>query len=98
MISIKLLLSFIFVVRSNPGYIVPASGPQFEMKELMKRVPSKKLCPYCKVIKPERAVHCHICNKCVDRYEGHCMWIDNCVGRKNSNLYFMWIFYVWLDV
>ena len=56
------------------------------------------LCPYCKVIKPERAVHCHICNKCVDRYEGHCTWINNCVGRKNSNLYFMWIFYVWLDV
>ena len=61
-------------------------------------MPSKQLCPYCKVIKPERAEHCHVCNKCVDRFEGHCTWINNCVGRKNSNLYFMWIFYVWLDV
>lgn len=98
MISAKLLLSFLLVVRANPGYVEKEAGPDFEFKELLKKVPSKHLCPYCKVIKPERAEHCHICNKCVDRYEGHCTWLNNCVGRKNSNMYMVWIFYVWLEV
>jgi len=35
MISIKLILAFYFSVRSNPGYIEPATGPKFEMKALM---------------------------------------------------------------
>jgi len=98
MISIKLLMAFVFIVRSNPGYVEQGTGSQFEMMNLLKKVPSSQLCAYCKVIKPERAEHCHVCNRCVDRYEGHCTWINNCVGRKNSNMYMMFVFYVWLDV
>ena len=50
------------------------------------------------MIKTPRSKHCTISNRCVDRYEGYCVWINNCVGRGNSNAYMVFIFYVWLDV
>ena len=98
LISVKLAFSFWLAVRSNPGYIEPGEGKEFEFKELIKKVPTNKLCPECKVIKTRRSKHCTVCNRCVDRYEGHCVWLNNCIGRQNSNLYMVFIFYVWLDV
>ena len=65
--------------------------------DLVKKLPGDKLCPEYKVIKPPRAVHCQACNKCTDRYEAHCVWMNNCVGRGNSNYHMMFVFYVWLD-
>ena len=98
LISVKLLLAFIVGVRSNPGYVEKDERPEFEFKELMKQVPTSKLCPDCKIIRPPRARHCQICNKCTDRYETHCVWLNNCIGRTNANYYMIFIFYVWLDV
>jgi hypothetical protein len=99
LISVKLLLSFIFAVRSNPGYLEKGSGSEFNVPELMKKgVPSSQICMDCEVIKTDRSHHCHICNRCVDRWEGHCTWLNTCIGRGNSNMYMVWIFYVWLDV
>jgi hypothetical protein len=40
MISIKLIISFVVAVRSNPGYVEPDPRPEFEMKELLKKVPA----------------------------------------------------------
>jgi len=98
LIGVKLLASFIVGVKSNPGYLEKEEGKEFEYLNLLQTVPHDKLCHECKLIKTPRSVHCSICNRCVDRYEGHCVWLNNCVGRGNANTYFIWVFYVWLDV
>lgn len=67
------------------------------MINLIQVIPAEHLCPYCQVIKTPRSFHCHICNKCVDRYERHCVWTNNCVGRKNHSVFLVFMFYVWLD-
>ena len=46
------------------------------------------LCPDCEIIRTSRSRHCSICNKCVERFDHHCPWINNCVGTRNHG-YFM---------
>lgn len=86
----KLLLAWIYMTYKKPGYVTP----ELEWSKLIEKVPSKHLCFECKVIKPPRSHHCSICNKCVDRFEAHSVWTNNCVGRQNAGYYFAFIFYV----
>lgn len=55
----------------------------------MERVGPEAMCPYCEIVKTERTRHCVICNKCIERYDHHCPWINNCIGASNNNI-FLW--------
>lgn len=49
------------------------------------------LCPDCEVIRTSRSRHCSICNKCVERFDHHCPWVNNCVGIKNHHYFMMFL-------
>ena len=49
------------------------------------------LCPECMIIKTPRSRHCSVCNKCVERYDHHCPWINNCVGIRNHRPFMIFI-------
>lgn len=44
-------------------------------------------CPKCCSIKPERAHHCSVCQRCIRKMDHHCVWVNNCVGEGNQKYF-----------
>ena len=45
------------------------------------------MCADCEIIRTPRSRHCAICNRCVERYDHHCPWINNCIGINNHRAF-----------
>ncbi|SBS83584.1 palmitoyltransferase, putative (DHHC3) [Plasmodium ovale curtisi] len=39
-------------------------------------------CDICGYVEAQ-SKHCKVCNKCVSVFDHHCMWVNNCIGKKN---------------
>lgn len=82
-----LAVSFFIASMRDPGYL----RPSLPFLELLKKVHPVELCPECEVIRSHRSKHCGTCNRCVERFDHHCPWVNNCVGVNNHNPYLVFI-------
>ncbi|KAM4632259.1 palmitoyltransferase ZDHHC4 [Discoglossus pictus] len=48
-------------------------------------------CPSCQLLKPARSKHCGVCGFCVQRFDHHCVWINNCVGAFNIRYFLLYL-------
>lgn len=76
------LANFFFLItwQSDPGYLQKSKKVSF--LKLVEKFDPNMLCPTCEVICTSESRHCYICNRCVERFDHHCQWINNCVGVK----------------
>ena len=42
-----------------------------------------KFCLHCQIYKTKHAVHCDSCNSCVRVHNHHCVFVNNCIGKRN---------------
>ncbi|XP_012381062.2 palmitoyltransferase ZDHHC4 isoform X2 [Dasypus novemcinctus] len=78
---------------SNPGTVTKANEllllQVYGFDEVMFLKNTR--CPTCDLKKPARSKHCSVCNRCVHRFDHHCVWVNNCIGAWNARYFLIYL-------
>ncbi|XP_014259786.1 palmitoyltransferase akr1 isoform X2 [Cimex lectularius] len=97
--NILMWISWVVANRRNPGYIPQNSEcyyraiKQIPYYDKLKRreIVLSRLCHSCRCLRPLRAKHCRICNRCVAYFDHHCPFIHNCIGVRNRIWFLLFV-------
>lgn len=83
------VVMFLAVSMFDPGRL--RKKPDVQLIDLYEKYDAYQICPDCIVLRTPRSRHCQICKVCVQKFDHHCQWVNNCIGAHNL----LW-FYVFL--
>lgn len=95
LITLTFIMSVVlyaYSVCSNPGFIESKYNfIDLIDRAIRERIDLNNFCPYCEIVKTETYFHCQICRRCVENFDHHCPFIDNCLGYQNHFPFLMFL-------
>ncbi|XP_051488114.1 palmitoyltransferase ZDHHC4 isoform X2 [Apus apus] len=84
---------FLLCSRANPGIITKSNHASLVKIYAYDGVLFQKgiVCPTCNMEKPARSKHCSLCGRCVQRFDHHCVWLNNCIGAANAGYFCLYL-------
>lgn len=87
-----LLPTYIMSVFMDPGYLVKKYDYiKLIDKALENQVALDRFCSYDEVMKTATSFHCNTCGRCVEHFDHHCPFINNCLGYRNHKYFMIFI-------
>lgn len=86
--ALFMVFNLILAICRDPGYLKRETTT---FSELIEVFDATHICQDCLTIRTSRSRHCYVCNRCVERYDHHCPWINNCVGVNNHNSFYLYV-------
>ena len=74
-------------------YLLQKEGKHY-LLEISRKYPFCLIC--CSNIY-STSKHCKKCNKCIENFDHHCNWLNNCVGKYNYGYFYLLLFIVLCD-
>jgi hypothetical protein len=84
--------TYLLAVSLNPGRLARRFDFLYLVDTLLEKgLHLDNVCVYDEILKSETSFHCQICNRCVELFDHHCPFINNCLGSNNHKYFLIFL-------